>query len=148
MNLKDSATGLGGILMVLVPILATVVLGIVFIAGAAWASEMLLPWFSALTWFGLVVVIFVFLPLAIPRATRGFSSSALLISSHVFGVTLWMEGLLLTLSIWGVGAAFIGLNHCERGGDSIEQSSTPARTPFFVPANGLSQFQRGRFADL
>jgi len=27
----------------------------------------------------------------------------------VFGATLWMEGLLLTLAIWGVGAVFIGL---------------------------------------
>ena len=32
-----------------------------------------------------------------------------MIASYVFGATLWMEGLLLTLAIWGVGAVVIGL---------------------------------------
>jgi hypothetical protein len=34
---------------------------------------------------------------------------ALFFASYVFGATLWMEGLLLTLFIWGLGAVFIGL---------------------------------------
>ncbi len=81
----------------------------VFIFGAAWASTKLLPWFSVLTWIGFGVVVFVLLPLAIPKATRGFSSVGLIVASYVFGATLWMEGLLFTLAIWGVGAVFIGL---------------------------------------
>ena len=55
------------------------------------------------------LVVFVILPLAIPKVTRGFSTVALLIASYIFGATLWMEGLLLTLLIWGAGAVFIGL---------------------------------------
>ena len=31
------------------------------------------------------------------------------IYSYIFGAPLWMEGLLFTLLIWGVGAVFIGL---------------------------------------
>ena len=81
----------------------------VFIFGAAWASAKLLPWFSILTWIAFGLVVFIILPLGIPRATRGFSSVALFIASYVFGATLWMEGLLLTLFIWGLGAVFIGL---------------------------------------
>lgn len=81
----------------------------VFIFGSAWASSKLLPWFSVFTWIAFALVVFIFLPLAIPRATRGFSSVALFIASYVFGATLWMEGLLLTLFIWGLGAVFIGL---------------------------------------
>ena len=81
----------------------------VFYYGAAWASAQLLPWFSilSLVTFGLVVLII--LPLVIPKATRGFSIGALFIASYVFGATLWMEGLLLTLNIWGLGAVFIGI---------------------------------------
>ena len=81
----------------------------VFIFGAAWASTRLLPLFGVLTLVGLALVVFVFLPLAIPRATRGFSSIALVIASYVFGAALWMGGFLLTLSIWGVVGVIVGL---------------------------------------
>jgi hypothetical protein len=81
----------------------------VFIFGAAWASSKLLPIFSVLTWIGVALTVAVFLPLMIPKATRGFSAIALLIVSYIFGATLWMEGLLLTLSIWGGLAAIIGI---------------------------------------
>ncbi len=94
---------MGGLLIVGITITA------VFIFGAAWASTKLLPWFSILTWIACGLVVFIFLPLAIPRATRGVSSLALLVASCVFGATLLMEGLLLTLAIWGLGAVFIGL---------------------------------------
>jgi len=73
------------------------------------ASAKLLPWFSVLTWIAFALVVFILLPLAIPRATRRFSSVALFVASYVFGATLWMEGLLLTLAIWGGVAVFIGL---------------------------------------
>lgn len=109
MNVKEMLAGLGGILIVGALLLGATALGAVFIFGAAWASTKLLPWFSVLTWVAFGLVVFILLPLAIPRPTRGFSSVALFVASYVFGVTLWMEGLLLTLSIWGIGAVFIGL---------------------------------------
>jgi hypothetical protein len=34
---------------------------------------------------------------------------ALFVASYVFGATLWMEGLLLTLATWRLPAVFIGL---------------------------------------
>ena len=109
MNAKEVLAGLGGLLIVGAMLLVGAAIGAVFIFGTAWASSKLLPLFSVLTWIAFGLVVFIFLPLAIPRATRGFSSIALFISSYVFGATLWMEGLLLTLFIWGLGAVFIGL---------------------------------------
>lgn len=109
MNAKEVLTGIGGLLIMGAMLLVGATIGAVFILGSAWASSKLLPWLSVLTWIAFGLVVFVFLPLTIPRATRGFSSVALLISSYVFGATLWMEGLLLTLYIWGLGAVFIGL---------------------------------------
>ena len=109
MNTKDVLAGLGGLLIMGTLLLVGATIGAVFIFGSAWDSSKLLPWFSVLTWIAFGLVVFVFLPLAIPKATRGFSSIALFIASYVFGATLWMEGLLLTLFIWGIGAVFIGL---------------------------------------
>ena len=109
MNVKEIMAGLGGFLIMGVFLLVGITISVVFFLGAAWASSKLLPWFSLLTWIAFALVVFVILPLAIPRATRGFSSLALFIASYIFGATLWMEGLLLTLSIWGLVAVFIGL---------------------------------------
>jgi hypothetical protein len=109
MSIKEVAAGLGGLLLTLAFMAAFGVIVALFIYGAGWASTKLLPWFSILTWVALATVVFVLLPLSIPRATRGFSSVAIFIASYVFGVTLWMMGLLLTLSIWGVTAVIIGI---------------------------------------
>ncbi len=109
MKVKDAAATIGGLFVSVAVLGVLALLGTVFIFGSAWVSARLLPWFSVLTWITFALAVFVFLPLAIPKATRSFSSVALLITSYVFGITLWMEGLLLTIFIWGFGAAFIGL---------------------------------------
>jgi hypothetical protein len=109
MNAKEALAGLGGLLILVVLVFASIAGVAVFFLGAAGASEKLLPWFSILTWIAFGLVVFIFLPLAIPRRTRGVSAVALFIASYVFGATLWMEGLLLTLSIWGLGAVIVGL---------------------------------------
>jgi hypothetical protein len=109
MNVKDTVAGLGGLLIMGTFLVLSLAIAGIFIFGAAWASTRLLPWFSILTWVAFGLVVFILLPLAIPKATRGFSSVALFVASYVFGVTLWMEGLLFTLVIWGVGAVVIGL---------------------------------------
>jgi hypothetical protein len=109
MNVKDTLAGLGGLLVMGAFFVVASVIAGVFIFGAAWASAKLLPWFSVLTWIAFALVVFILLPLAIPKTTREFSSVALFVASYVFGATLWMEGLLLTLAIWGVGAVIIGL---------------------------------------
>jgi hypothetical protein len=109
MNVKDTLAGLGGLLIMGAFLVVGLAIGGVFIFGAAWASTKLLPWSSVLTWVAFGIVVFILLPLAIPKATRGFSSVALFVASYVFGATLWMEGLLFSLAIWGVGAVFIGL---------------------------------------
>jgi len=108
-NAKDTIAGFGGCIVWIVLLVVSLGIGGLFIFGAAWGSTKLLPWFSILSWVTLALVIFIVLPLAIHKASRGFSSVALFIASYVFGITLWMEGLLLTLITWGVGAVIVGL---------------------------------------
>ena len=109
MKAKEILTGLGGFILWGVITIVGLSIAAFFIYGTAWASTKLLPWFSILTWIAFSLVILILLPLAIPKATRGFSSTALFVASYVFGATLWMEGFLITYSIWGVKGVFIGL---------------------------------------
>jgi len=109
MSAKHVLATLGGLLLVGAIVVLGVTAVVIFIRGSAWASSNLLPWFSVLARIAFLLVIFVFLPLAIPRVTRGFSSIALFVASYVFGATLWMYGFLLTLLICGVGAVILGL---------------------------------------
>ena len=107
--MRNVLAGVGGLVIVGGVFLAVAVLVGAFIYGAEWVSTTLLPWFLRLSIVTLCVVVLVLLPLAIPRATRGFSSVALFVASYVFGTTLWMMGLIVTLAIWGFFAAFLGL---------------------------------------
>jgi len=102
---KESVAGIGG----LVFFVAILIIPVLFIMGAEWASEHILPWASGLSVILFIIEISIILPLSIPRKTRLFASKALINFSYVFGITLWMEGLLLTLNIWGVGAVIVGL---------------------------------------
>ena len=109
MNAKNILEGLGGILIGIVSLVIVVFIIALFIQGSTWASSKLLPWFSILTWIIFVIVVFILLPLSIPKKTRGFSSILIYFSSYIFGATLWMEGFLLTLMIWGVWAVILGI---------------------------------------
>ena len=72
-------------------------------------SQRLLPWFILASILAFVLLILVLLPLAAFRRSRGFASVAMLIVSYVFGATVWMEGLLLTMALWGTFAVVVGL---------------------------------------
>ena len=109
MKVKELLGVLGYFLIIGAVFFVFCVITAIIIFGAAWASTKLLPWLSVLSRIAFGCIVFIIFPLAIPKATRGFSSAALFIASFVFGVTLWMEGLLLTLSIWGLVAVFIGI---------------------------------------
>ena len=109
MSLKENLSALGysvaGAGLLFIGVLAIVALFL----GMAWVSDKVLPLFTNLSLITLAIVLLVVLPLAIPRASRGIASMALFIASFVFGVTLWMKGLLLCLLIWGIWAVIIGV---------------------------------------
>jgi len=68
--------------------------------------------FFYLTWIwqtALLLSIFIFLPLAIFRATRMAAAFGLLGVSFAFGACVWIFGLIVTWSYWGLWVAFIGI---------------------------------------
>ncbi len=106
---REALASIGGVLTCGVIGILVMSVGAVIILGSAWASSKLLPLFWVLSIIGLAILVFVMLPLAIPRATRGYAAIAIFITSFVFGASLWMESLLLTLAMWGVIPVVIGV---------------------------------------
>jgi len=89
--------------------LGIVFLTIFFIKGGVWLGVKVLPWLSVIMWLVLALDILIIVPLGIFKKTRGVSAIGLVVSSWVYGLTLWFWALLLTYSIWGAVAVFIGL---------------------------------------
>jgi hypothetical protein len=97
-----------------------VVLGIIFflaiiaalgviLGGVTWLSQGVLPWFARLAVLAFLALILLLLPLSLIRKCRQFTSTAILIVSYVFGITVWMDGLVLTMTLWGTGAVVLGV---------------------------------------
>jgi len=51
----------------------------------------------------------ILLPAGIFKKIRPYAGIGLFISSYVFGLTLWLTGLLITYVLWGIWAVIIGL---------------------------------------
>jgi hypothetical protein len=101
-NVGAFAVGTG----VLIAIMLT---GVSFIYGATWLSAHALPYIRGAADIAGLICLFVLLPLALFRRTRAFAASGLLASSFVFGLFLWMFGLIVTMSLWGILAVVAGL---------------------------------------
>lgn len=104
-KLKDAGWGVLSIAFLVVIVL---LIGL-FIHGSAWLGEKLYPWLVGISSLALAILIFVLLPLAVFHKTRAFAGNGIMIASWVFGITLWVWGLLLTYHLWGAVAVFIGL---------------------------------------
>jgi hypothetical protein len=99
----------GDVLLGILAFVAFLALPALFFAGADWLSQRLLPWFVLASLLAFVLLILVLLPLSAFRRCRGFTSIAMLIVSYVFGATVWIDGFVLTMALWGTWAVFIGL---------------------------------------
>ena len=75
-------------------------------------------------WLVFALDILIILPLGIFKKTKGASAIGLVVSSYVYGLTLWFWALLLTYIIWGVVAVFIGLFIAGVGVDPIAMLAT------------------------
>jgi hypothetical protein len=81
----------------------------IFIKGAFWASENILPTLAKAGWIALALVFLVLLPLSIFRALRAFTGTAIYLSSYLFGLICWLFGFIITYSLWGIWAIIIGM---------------------------------------
>lgn len=105
----DKIKGAGAVVLGIGIFIGIALLIALFIHGGAWLGEKIYPWLVAISAFVIAIVVLLLLPLALFRKTRGFSGLGIIIASYVFGLTLWVWGLLLTYYLWGAIAVFIGL---------------------------------------
>ena len=104
----ETLKGIGGCLLAAVGFAALLTLAVLFFLGAEWVSIHVLPWLMH----GCVIataILLVLLPLSAIKRARGFTSATIFVISYIFGISAWMDGLLVTLSTWGVVAVIIGL---------------------------------------
>ena len=105
-SLREFATGLG---CLFVGGVLFAVLFAAWVKGAVWLGTHVLPWLFVANTLVAALDILILLPLAALRATRALSGSGFVLSSFVFGATLWFWGLLITFFMWGFIGVFVGL---------------------------------------
>jgi len=107
--MRDFLESIGGFIIGIAIFLGMFFLAMFFIKGGLWLSTKVLPWLSVVMWLVFALDILIILPLGIFKKTKGASAIGLIVSSYVYGLTLWFWAFLLTYIIWGAVAVFIGL---------------------------------------
>jgi hypothetical protein len=98
----------GGLVLALGAI-ALIAIGVIYlIKGGVWIGENILPWLLRFSMYALWLAA-VCLVLALFPSQRGVAGYWLSICSIVFGITLWLIGLIVTYIYWGVIGVAIGL---------------------------------------
>jgi hypothetical protein len=67
------------------------------------------PWISNIALLVFIIDLIIVIPISFFRKAKRFSGITIFYSSYVFGLQLWLSGLMLTLQIWGIWAAIIGI---------------------------------------
>ena len=107
--MKRNLRSTGSVLLGIGILIGFVVLVLFFFRGGLWLNEVVYPWLSLVSATTFLACLLIVLPLALIRRTRGLAGLGLFIASYLFGVSLWVWAFLLTYTLWGRMALFIGL---------------------------------------
>ena len=100
---------IGGFLLAVAVIVAVALVIFLLVTGGAWLADKVYPWLIVIFAIALIVSVFILLPLAIFRRTRGIAGIGIYVSSYAFGLTLWVWCQLTTYTLWGGFAVVIGI---------------------------------------
>jgi hypothetical protein len=67
------------------------------------------PWVSDIALLIFLLDVIIFLPASFFKKARKFSGLGITYSSYLFGLQLWLSGLMITLGTWGIWAVIIGV---------------------------------------
>lgn len=107
--LKEHVRGMSSVVFGIVIVLCIFIIPVLFIKGGDWLSREVLHLLNLLSLTTLTAFIVVLLPLSMYSKTRSVSGSIMVLASFIFGVNLWLYGLLLTYWFWGEIVVCIGL---------------------------------------
>jgi hypothetical protein len=97
-----------GFIAALILMVVLVFLGAAAVGGMVWASETVYPWVVPIASVCLLLDV-VLLPFAIFRRLRGPISIAFVVSSYVYGLSLWLYSCLVAFILWGYAGLYVGL---------------------------------------
>ncbi len=107
--MKQFLKTIGGFALWIVGFTAAMVVVFLLVQGGAWLADKVYPILIVLFLIALIVTVFILLPLAIFRKTRGFAGVGIYVASYVYGLTVWVWSLLLTYTLWGGFGVVIGI---------------------------------------
>jgi len=107
--MKDIIKGLRTYLFGALFIAGLILIPLLLLKGGLWLTQTVYPLLIIIYAIALIVCVVIFLPLSLFQKTRAFSSIGILISSYIFGVTVWVWSFLLTYMLWGMLGLIIGL---------------------------------------
>lgn len=107
--MRDSLKAIGGFLIWILVLVGVSLLAFLIIKGGAWLSDKLYPWVVGLAAIAFAILVFILLPLAAFKKTRGVSGTGIFICSYAFGLSLWVWSFLITYTLWGGFGLFLGL---------------------------------------
>lgn len=90
-------------------LLIFVLLPLFLIYGGVWIGNKILPILAMICLFVFLTNLIITLPMSFIKKLRELSSVLFLISSYVFGLTLWFESLVITFYLWGLFGVIVGL---------------------------------------
>ena len=108
-NLLNKLKSGGTVVLGFLAIVGLLAIAGLVIEGAGWITAKVYPWVQFFSVLALAIMVLVLLPLSAFRKTRPFAAMCILYISFLLGLRLWMDGLLTTLTFWGVGGVIIGL---------------------------------------
>ena len=106
---KILINSLSGCLLGIIFLVGIGLIALLFIQGGVWLSEKALPYFLGLARITFAVVVAILLPMTAFHRTQRFAASGLINAAALFGITLWVWGLVLTYNLWGGGAVLVGI---------------------------------------
>ncbi len=111
LSMKGLLESVGGYIIAIVVFFAIANIALLFIYGGLRLSEKILYWLFVIIWIVFIIDIIIIIPLGLfkNKRAKGIAAIGLLLSSYIFGLTLWLWALLLTYLIWGMIAVIIGL---------------------------------------
>jgi hypothetical protein len=104
----DALKNLGLILLGIAIFGGLLLLAAFYIEGAVWATVKLTPVVEWANFLSFVAVILLILP-AFIRKSRGFAAIGYMLASYIFGISLWMYGLIVAYALWGTAGVVVGL---------------------------------------
>ena len=107
--MRENLKSVGTVILAVCACIAFSVLVVMFAKGGVWLSERVLPWLAVIGALAFFLTVLVFLPLALFRRARPYAGLAIFYTSYIFGLNLWVFSLLLSYTLWGIGAAAVGL---------------------------------------